>query len=81
MNWKEIIRGLNIVQNCKNVVLRIFLIYDIVAVCSLDYSRPLGQRHIEYKSSLFSLSHEQILCGSSDYPVVLLYIHIDYKDT
>ena len=33
------------------------------------------------KSSLFSLSHEQILCGSSDYPVVLLYIHIDYKDT
>ena len=33
------------------------------------------------KRSLYLLSYELILCGSSDYPVVLLYIHIDYKDT
>ena len=33
------------------------------------------------KRSLYLLSYELILCGSSDYPVVLLYIHIDYNDT
>ena len=29
-----------------------------------------GYNVVIIKSSLFMLSHEQILCGSSDYPVV-----------